>query len=35
MNIVVNSNVIYDYIAERHPHYNYSETLLSLGINKK
>ncbi len=35
MNIIVDSNGIYDYIAERYPHYGYAEALLSLRIQKK
>ena len=32
MNIMVDSNVIYDYIGQRYPHYDYAVTLLSLGL---
>ena len=32
MNIIVDSNVVYDYIGKRYPHYDYAVTLLSLGL---
>ena len=35
MNIIVDSNVVYDYLAKRHPHYEYAVTLLSLGLQGK
>ena len=35
MNIIVDSNIVYDYLAKRHPHYEYAVTLLSLGLQGK
>jgi len=32
MHILLDSNVVYDYLAKRHPHYDYAVTLLSLGL---
>lgn len=35
MNIILDSNVVYDYLGKRHPHYDYAVTLLSLGLQGK
>lgn len=35
MNVMIDSNVVYDYIGDRHPHYDYAVTLLSLGLQGK
>ena len=32
MNIILDSNIAYDYLGERHPHYDYALTLLSLAL---
>ena len=32
---MIDSNVVYDYVGDRHPYYDYAVTLLSLGIQGK